>query len=785
MHEIAKRAIEGTEPIEKLVEDFYGPQGPLAARGWEIRPMQCEMSLDIARQFDSFEAQSAFGADGKQKRGERGRFTGRKPTWGIVEAPCGTGKGMGYAVPGLLAALRCRAQYERAVEELKAKGEQVPPGWFPKKLVITTANIALQEQLVRKDLPALCEMLDLTTVRVVLLKGRNNYLCRWKIRTMGGAFNPHGPAARVLEWMRDPGCTGDRETVPFDPGEVWADVSATTEECLGAACQHYSSDGDGSLCYWREAIQGFNHAHVIVTNHHYVALAKGLTNCLLAVDEMHELESSLRATQTRSLTPMAGRWLCRKLAPYLAGEGELHEHVENRIGEVLDRPVQWLMGEAAAYYDRAMVKVKASSPNGKAPEGTPAPFKGQWLAAGDEDRARAAVVAMNELAEEVEKVATDMGCFRDGDMMHPPRYKADDPELAERAGKLAKLWMQMRSLIERFETVALGEPPPTWPGSEEPWALYFERYKTKGTGEERTIAQMCPADVSWATAALAGAYPVAVFTSATVPDFPSLRLALGLGTAPEGKGGAPAPTYEKRLPSPYPLREMGVLVVPAGPSPKDEGWGEWAVCTVLDAVKLAGGGTLVLASSTRMMWQYFKALEDKSFGCGYPVKVQGSMGRGELREWFKSNEDNGVLVATRSFFQGLDVQGDNCRLVIIDRVPFSRPDDPVEQAVQQLLVERAGGGSGYLLRSVPEAAMVLAQGAGRLIRSQSDRGAVVLLDKRVLSEGDGWRVLRSALPPFPVSRDLEDVRRVLQREALAGVAPPPRGRTLRRGTGAP
>jgi len=784
MHDIARRAIEGTEPIEKLVEEFYGDNGPLRQRGWEVRSMQREMSIDIARQFDTFDAQSAFDEQGRQKRGPGGKFAGRKPTWGVVEAPCGTGKGLAYAVPGLLASLRCRARYDREIERLREKEEPIPPGYFPKKLVITTANIALQEQLVRKDLPALAAMLGVDNLKVSLLKGRNNYVCRMKVRHLGGAFNPYGTHNQILEWMRAPGCTGDKEALPFDPGEAWSDVSATTDECVGAACAHYGAEGDGAICYWRQAIGGYNHAHVIVTNHHYLTLARGLTNCLLAVDEMHELESSLRSTQARNLTAGAGRYLARKLAPYMAEEGQTTEGAEAQLMEVLDKPLQWLMAEAAAHYDRGLQRMKASSPSGRVGDGATVDFALGWLVAGDEDKARASVERMRGLLNEVEREAVERGCFRDGDMMHPPRYSADSPERVEEAGRLAKLWGQLLSMVDRYEAVALGEPLPHWPGGGAPWALYFERYKTKSTGEERTIAQMCPADVSWATAALAAAYPVAVFTSATVPDFPSLRLSLGLGTAPEGQTCAPTPTYEKRLPSPYPLKEQGVLVVPSGPSPKDETWNDWAICTVVDAVKLARGGTLVLASSTRMMWQYFKALDDKSFGCGFPVKVQSSMGRGELREWFKTNDENGVLVATRSFFQGLDVQGDNCRLVIIDRVPFARPDDPVEQAVQKLLVDRAGGGSGYMLRSVPEAAQVLAQGAGRLIRSQTDRGAVLLLDKRVLSEGDGWRQLRAALPPFPVSRDLEDIGRRLYGGALLGVAPPPRARSIRRGTGA-
>ena len=151
------------------------------------------------------------------------------------------------------------------------------------------------------------------------------------------------------------------------------------------------------------------------------------------------------------------------------------------------------------------------------------------------------------------------------------------------------------------------------------------------------------------------------------------------------------------------------------------------------------------------------------------VYKQGEAGRQQVVESFKADTDS-VLVGTRSFFQGLDVQGESCRLVVIDKVPFASPDDPLEQAVGDLLVQRAkatgAGGrdpNAYLLRTVPEAAMVLVQGVGRLIRSREDRGVVVLLDGRVLQPGKGWETILQALPPFPLSDDPRDILRHLNR----------------------
>jgi Rad3-related DNA helicase len=316
-----------------------------------------------------------------------------------------------------------------------------------------------------------------------------------------------------------------------------------------------------------------------------------------------------------------------------------------------------------------------------------------------------------------------------------------------------------------------------------------------------------------------------LLASATLPEFTSMRLSLGLGTRWVGQDAgpwpevfktdtgpyarrsrvtipardrsedlkpedddeptsnvmattdqlAPAPSYERRLPSPYPLAQMGVLVVPDGPPPNDARWAEWSTRQVVQAVRQSGGGALVLSTSNAAMKRYADALRAEE---RWTVIRQGEQGRAKTIAAFKEDEDS-VLVGTRSFFQGLDVQGRSCRLVVIDRIPFASPEDPLENAIGRLLVERAvatdpqaQAANAWMLRNVPEASMVLVQGIGRLIRSQSDRGAVVLLDNRILYSGPGWRILRAAMPPFPLSRRIADVGRVLSGEIVQSLAPP-------------
>lgn len=777
MHKIAEMARSTSTPMMVLVEAFYGVDGPLAERGWEIRPQQKEMSMRITEQLDQIYYPGQL------------HPTRNEVSWGITEAPCGTGKSLAYAIPGLLLSIRQREQWLRQKEAYqKAKDvrddaikagvdlDQLPPmppapPKEPRKFVISTANIALQEQIVGKDLPALAEMLKMTDLQICLMKGRNNYVCRWRVRSLGGELL----AAQILSWLAQEGCTGDKERLPFDPAEMWGDLSVTSEECLGQSCAHWAGN-DAKPCFWRESVRGYETAHVIVTNHHYLSLISNLRPGLLAVDEMHELERSLRSTKSAQLTDAAGRSLAGRLGKHLG---------EREAERIFAAPVRWLMEKAAQFYREEQ---PPAPPNIKNPIESPVTLPREWLGT-KEVEIPGMVNEMFQALTMLERVAVEeYGCYWQDEMLHPPKYSSVNPEKSEEGAKLCKAIGIADAFIEKFQAVSLAIPAEDWPAADLPWAFYLDKVKTKAGGD-RIIANMVPADVSWATERLSVLYPAAVFTSATIQDFGSLALALGLGTSddPENddidddakRTGAPEPAYAIRLPSPFNLKKMGTMVVPSGPSPKDPTWEDWAACQVVDAVKIAQGGTLVLASSTKMMRKYAWALKDKYYGVTHKVRMQGEAGRSELRQWFSEDVD-GVLVATRSFFQGLDVQGDACRLVIIDRVPFARPDDPVENAVQQLLVDRSGGGSGYLLRSVPEAAMVLAQGAGRLIRSQADRGAVMLLDGRVLASGEGWEMVRAALPPFPVSKDIQDIRRVLDGEPLKGVAPPPRAASMRK-----
>ena len=723
---IAQDAMEGRGTIRSLVERFYGPDGPLAEAGWEIRDQQVTISLDMA---DALDGAAEDGAG----------------SWVLHEAPTGTGKGLAYLVPGLLAALRAHAEWR---EEDEGKREKTPP-----KFVVSTANIALQEQLIRKDIPAIADMLGVD-IRAFLLKSRQNYVCRKRVLEAGQedpGLLAEPDFQRVLDWTRDPGCTGDRESMPWDPGKLWPRVSSTSDDCLGRGCRHYARSADVPWCYWRAAIQGWERAHVVVANHHFLAVYQGINSIALAVDEVHELENSLRSVVTCRLTRGAARAAASRY------EKALHE---DDGAALIERPVGRIMDAVQRMYERANGRSRWPSPVAITADALNREGGGLSEGCGGIKRA----------ADRVATAAREVGAYMtDSGRLAPPRATGDQ-EQAERAARLCALHAALINLYERATAAATGLPFDEWPG--EDWAIYVDSYGRRD--DPRFAVYMSPADVSWAATALRARYPVAALTSATVPEEQSFRLTMGL--VEDGSDLSPLDVF-KRLPSPYDLETQGALVVPRGPSPKDATWRAWAAERVVDAVLAAEGRTLVLASSIAQMRRYGEALREAT---RYPVQVQGEAGRGTLRAWFHDNTE-GVLVATRSFFQGLDVQGEACSCVVIDRVPFTRPDDLVEAAIQNLLVRRNGGGSGYMLRSIPQASMTLAQGAGRLIRSKSDRGAVVVLDSRLLNAGEGWQALRRALPAFPLTYAVEDVRRVLCGDELEGRPQAVQARRISRG----
>lgn len=824
MHHIAERAIHGDETIEELTSAFYGPDGPLVEAGWEVRDQQRQMSLQFARQIDQ--------GSPWLSRLKAGGMSAVDASIGLIEAPTGTGKSMAYLVPGILAALRAETIWwavqrkiarDRAAKEETSYKEPAPDAKnHPLKLVVSTANIALQSQLIRKDIPAVSEMLGLH-VRAVLMKGRHNYVCRNELLQVSGKLihqNNDDLQRLTREVLGDDRHSGDREAFKWDTGRVWPLVSVGADDCLRDGCAHWDPHAEVGGCWWRKVVASWPLSHVIVANHHWAALSSGIGAVGYAVDEAHELENAVRGVQGKTATSASFVSLAVRLAPLmLIDRAQLEDTlvpIANRLFDTIDGYMAHVLGD-----------VEPDSMDYK----RPVPLPPDWTPTSFRKHAVADLGTLIQLRDAVVKLARQCKpCpeWTEGGRL-VVRIRSKDEE-GKRTRGLVACSNRLIELCQLYAAVVKGRPHPAWPSSDTTWAIWAQRERQLIDGMERwrIVLNLTPADVAPFFAYLNTKYPTMLLTSATLPEFTSMRLSLGMGAkwerepplpwpAPlrtdigelaghepgskrpdeQGYGDdtppappddapppmddaedepqtravprvgalAPAPCFEGRMPSPYPLERQGLLVIPRGPLPKDTArWQAWAVEQVVQAVNASAGGALILATSNAMMTKYTNALRAER---RWNVLKQGEGGRQQVIEQFKSDTDS-VLVGTRSFFQGLDVQGESCRLVIIDKVPFASPDDPLEQAVGDLLVQRAkatgAGGrdpNAYLLRTIPEASMVLVQGVGRLIRSRDDRGVVVLLDGRVLQPGKGWETILGALPPFPLSEDPRDILRHL------------------------
>jgi len=656
--------------VRECVEFVYGDDGPLKAMGLEIRAGQRTMSLQIADSIDTAGV-----------------------NWGAVQAPTGTGKGIGYLIPSCIALLKYRAQN---------------PGWQEDpdapKVIVSTSNISLQQQLVEKDVPAVSRVLGVP-LSGAILKGRNNYICPMKldVGNFGSMFESRG-VNRLTKWFGEPGCSGDKEDLPFNPKGDWSKVSIEPGSCMGSFCQFKDS------CPSTKAVHDANSADIVVMNHHMLAKHPGFASVCLAIDEAHELEDSVRGATSLSLSSSHITGLVARARDYISNA---------QSTSLIKDPLNMLFAEIDSRID----------------EGGGDSFFPDWGHIKGDD--------MHPLFEAVSAIGT-------------AAKQIQDPAEKDVAGRFHK---RMTDIAMLAMACASGYHKPLKEYAEGDWALHCSKRSDKVTIEAS------PAEVSQVISTMQGKYGTCVLTSATLSQngsFDYFRFCLGFD-----KTGESAPRdlrYAIGVPSPYPLKDMGVTVVPTNaPDPKNsyDEWADWAVRAVVHTVRTMQGRTLVLSSSMRMAQRYRDAISQHT---RYPVKVQGEAGRTELKDWF-TNTTEGVLVASRSFFQGIDVAGESLSCVLIDRVPFAPPSDPVEKVVTKSICKRTGL-SEFEARIIPKACNLMQQASGRLIRSSSDHGIVVCLDRRAVMGRMSSRIL-AALPPFPVSVSSRDINNYLMGDELA------------------
>ncbi len=598
----------------------------------------------------------------------------------LVQAGTGTGKSLAYLVPAARTAV--------AVDG---------------PVVIATATLALQRQLVEKDLPAVADALaeDLgRDVRFAVLKGRSNYVCM--DRLMRGSPDPEeaalfeapttrlGRQAKRLRTWAESTDTGDRDDLDVSvDGRVWAGLSVSARECPGAAsCQF------GDVCFAEAARARAREADLVVTNHALLAIhVVGEVPVLpdhhaVVVDEAHELVDRMTNALTLELSgPIVERAIGRARR-FLAAElldplRDAAGYLDEVLGELDDGRLRTLPEELVVVLT-ALRDAGHAALGSLRGSGSDAPE-----AAADRTTARAAVVSVHEAAAALLQ-----------------------------GSQTAVAWVSRR------------------PGG--PGALHLAPIAVRGLLEERLFTQR----------------PV-VLTSATLQiggSFDPLASSLG---CPDGWTGID-------VGSPFDHGRQGVLYCAADlPRPGREGISEEALEQIADLIDAAGGRTLALFSSWRsveraeeVVTRRFAGREDR------PVIVarRGDAMAGLVRQF--ADDPRASLLGTLSLWQGVDVPGPSCTLVVIDRIPFPRPDDPIVSARQERV--DAAGGSGFAAVSVPRAALMLAQGAGRLIRSPEDRGVVAILDPRLATTGYGAQ-LRRTLPPLWWTTDLATVTAALRR----------------------
>ena len=625
-----------------------------------------------------------------------------------VQAGTGTGKSLAYLVPAI------------ALAANSDPNDRTP-------VVVSTATIALQRQLVDRDLPRLTEALGGALPReprFALLKGRGNYLCLNKIHngsTGDGAdaaelaqeelFAPFAATAlgrdvqRLTEWSSET-TTGDRDELkPGVPDRSWGQVSVSARECIGTARCPFSTD-----CFSEKARAEAGRADVVVTNHALLAIdaiadASVLPeHDLLIIDEAHELVDRATGVATAELTSAtlgaATRRSSRLIGPELTQRldaasatfsSAIHDGTPGRIDHLDDELATYLTAlRDAAHAARAAIN--------------PTP--------GDPKAAAARAEAVSGLSEITDTAARVLSSF--------------EPSLAER-----------RDVV--------------WLDHED------------NRGSVRAVLRVAPLSVAALLRSRLFARSTAVLTSATLTvggSFDAMATAWGLADGPEIVGDAGAAPRWRGLDvgSPFEHAKAGILYVAAHlpPPGRDAAGSAEQQTEIAELITAAGGRTLGLFSSMRAAKAAAEAMRER---LDTPVLCQGDESMSALITQFAADPATS-LFGTLSLWQGVDVPGPSLSLVLIDRIPFPRPDDPLLTARQRAVAAR--GGNGFMTVAAGHAALLLAQGAGRLLRRADDRGVVAVLDSRMATARYGG-YLRASLPPFWATTDAAAVRQALAR----------------------
>ncbi len=708
--------VEPPEPSENepldldAIDADLGPTGPLAVRHprYEDRPAQRALSRMIAGLYN----------------------TGGV---GVAEAGTGTGKSVAYLLPAIRWALQ--------------NGERT---------VVSTNTINLQEQLVDKDLPLLRRALG-EPFRFSLVKGRSNYVSIRRAllakANAGTLLEPEKQAELrgILEWMETTG-DGSLSDLPFRPsGEVWDEVQSETDVCLRAKCPHFQD------CFYQKSRREAAQANVLVVNHHllfsdlavrrlqgnYTAPAVLPHYRRLVLDEAHNLEEAatshlgstvsrrgifrtLRRLETR------GKGLLPSFSSALAG----HKHnltaasAQDIIDTTLVPSLEGARERAAAVFSFLGDVFAGSEPVVRLEDNFDAhPI---WVLGLDD--------ALSALLENLTKLLAGMEQLKE-------RVQADE-QLKQ--GLEAQM-VELRGASNRIGAMADGLRGALRPGEgEQKMVRWMERQPPRDGREGNLTLNAAPLDLSAVLRdAVFEKVPTVILTSATLAtqgNFRFMRQRLGIG----GFFAEEFNVEENVFPSPFDYGTQTLLCVPTDlPTPAgeyDPRHDEATIRATLELARISDGGIFVLFTSYRALRHVANELRARKADLDWPLFVHGEAPRAQLVERFAAS-GRGILLGTTSFWEGVDVPGQPLRGLIIPKLPFKVPSEPVTAARIED-IERHGGNS-FVQYMLPHAAIRMKQGFGRLIRSAEDHGVVLVLDGRIVKKSYG-RYFVDSLPPAPL-----------------------------------
>ncbi len=617
----------------------------------------------------------------------------------LVQAGTGTGKSLGYLVPALL---------------------------HDRRVVVATATLALQHQLVERDIPALLEAADHvlhTKPSYAVLKGRSNYACLHRIRE--GVPDDQGALVDLPEgsmgnevlalraWAEEQTQAkgpGDRDSAPKHTDRVWRQVSVNHRECLGATKCPFAQE-----CFAERAKEKAAQSQLIVTNHSLLAIdaIEGVPMIpeydVVVIDEAHELSARVTQAATDELSVPEVDRAARRSQRHVEGtEADDLADAADALRAAIDAGDPGRIDALATDLSDALVLVR--------------------------DASRALISAFPKESSEGE-----------GD---PGRTQARGAvqEIFKNAERMASnsaadvLWLSERDRSRGGDVLCVAPL--------QVWGPLRDKLLTDNTVVLTSATLMLGGDFN------------TVATSLGLKPSERVDHSLSTPPSPEGPDDGTLPWRGIDVGSPFDYARQGILYVARHlPPPGRDGLGPAQIDEIVDLVDAADGRTLGLFSSRRAAEAAAEAARERL--PHLTILAQGEAQLPELARLFVE-DPHACLFGTLSLWQGLDVPGDTCQLVIIDRIPFPRPDDPLMSA-RQRAADQAGG-NGFMQVAATHAALLLAQGSGRLIRTTSDKGVVAILDPRLVTARYGG-FLRASLPPMWSTTDRDVVLKALKRLA--------------------